>query len=160
MIKFTAQKEDGGTLYGFGLSEANLNRLQFNDEPIFFDFGYANHPNLFGLIMYCHEYSTPEAIAMARDNEKLLQLIDESQKFLKQKLGEAIVADASTETLSYFMEACRAMEHAGNNLGDRRYYPDSPDVIHAIAREAIAPVEKRIESMIERIEGKLGGDRP
>lgn len=63
MIKFTADIIPLGTLYGFGLTEANLNRLEFNDKPIFFDFGYAGHPDLFGLIAYMGEYNTPEDIA-------------------------------------------------------------------------------------------------
>jgi hypothetical protein len=63
MLKFTAELQNGGNLYGFGLSEANLNRLQFNDEPIFFDFGYAGHPKLFGLILYFGEFEQPEEIA-------------------------------------------------------------------------------------------------
>ena len=37
MIKFVAQLEQGN-LYGFGFTDTNLNRLEFNDEPIFFCF--------------------------------------------------------------------------------------------------------------------------
>ena len=59
MIKFLAALQNGGTLYGFGLAEANLNRLEFNNEPIFFDFEYANHPELFGLILYFDEFEEP-----------------------------------------------------------------------------------------------------
>lgn len=39
-------------MYGFGLTESDLNRLEFNREAIFFDFGYAGHPELFGLVFY------------------------------------------------------------------------------------------------------------
>lgn len=63
MIKFTAQSGEGATIYGFGLTEANLNRLEFNKEPIFFDFGYAGHPELFGLISYLDQFEEPEYIA-------------------------------------------------------------------------------------------------
>ncbi len=63
MIKFTASLKPQGTLYGFGLSEANLNRLEFNSEPIFFDFGYCDRPDLFGLILYLEVFKTPEDIA-------------------------------------------------------------------------------------------------
>jgi hypothetical protein len=62
MFKFVSGLEQGN-LYGFGLTEANLNRLEFNREPIFFDFGYANHPEIFGLILHTPEYKTPEDIA-------------------------------------------------------------------------------------------------
>lgn len=62
MIKFVAGREGGGNVYGFGLSEANLNRMEFNDEPVFFDFGYAGRSDLFGLFVYCRECPTPESI--------------------------------------------------------------------------------------------------
>jgi hypothetical protein len=61
MIKFTGRIDKGGTLYGFGLSEANLNRLVFNREPIFFSFDYAGLPHLFGLILY-FDCPTPEEL--------------------------------------------------------------------------------------------------
>lgn len=67
MIKFTGGLQNGGTLYGFGLSESNLNRLEFNDEPIFFDFEYAEHPELFGLIFYMGEFKEPADIAANLD---------------------------------------------------------------------------------------------
>lgn len=63
MLKFTAQQEGGGTLYGFGLSETDLNRLEFNQETIFFEFDYAGQPNKCGLIAYLGDYETPEDIA-------------------------------------------------------------------------------------------------
>lgn len=62
MIKFLAHKDGGGMAYGFGFSEANLNRMEFNNEPIFFDFGYADRPDLFGLFVYCHQFETPESM--------------------------------------------------------------------------------------------------
>ena len=58
MIKFVAQLEQGN-LYGFGFTDTNLNRLEFNDEPIFFCFDYAGHPELFGLILYMGEFQNP-----------------------------------------------------------------------------------------------------
>lgn len=61
MIKFLAELDEG-TLYGFALTEANLNRMEFNREPIFFDFGYAGHPELFGLFIYFSQFKTPEDI--------------------------------------------------------------------------------------------------
>lgn len=59
MLKCVAELKDGGNLYVFGLSETNLNRLQFNQEPIFFDFGYMGNPNLFGLILYFDAFNEP-----------------------------------------------------------------------------------------------------
>lgn len=71
MIKFVAELPQG-QMYGFGLTEANLNRLEFNNEPIFFDFGYAGHPKLFGLFSYLGKYQEPidiaENIDAAREN--------------------------------------------------------------------------------------------
>jgi hypothetical protein len=81
VIKFTALLQNGGNLYGFGLSEANLNRLEFNDEPIFFDFGYAGHPELFGLILYFGEFEEPAEIAANADavNDHCIPFIDEKR---------------------------------------------------------------------------------
>lgn len=62
MIKFLAGNPAGRRVFGFGLSEANLNRMQFNNEPLFFDFGYAGNPELFGLILYVGDFDTPEQI--------------------------------------------------------------------------------------------------
>jgi hypothetical protein len=58
MIKFLGEMLEG-TLYGFGFTETNLNRLQFNQEPILFDFGYASRPDLFGLVLYLHQFQEP-----------------------------------------------------------------------------------------------------
>ncbi|MEH2135405.1 hypothetical protein [Nostoc sp.] len=63
MLKLTAKLKNSGTLYCFGLSETNLNRLEFNNEPIFFDFDYAGHSDLFGLILYFDEFKEPTEIA-------------------------------------------------------------------------------------------------
>jgi hypothetical protein len=69
MIKFVAALKQG-SLYGFGLTEADLNRMEFNNEPLFFDFGYAGHPDQFGLILYTAEMETP---GEALQNFALLQ---------------------------------------------------------------------------------------
>lgn len=55
----------------FGLTEGNLNRLQFNSEPIFFSFDYVGHPELFGLIVYLDEYATPEEVNADLERVKL-----------------------------------------------------------------------------------------
>lgn len=52
MIKITIPNRHGGTVFIFGLTEVNLNRLQFNNEPILFDFGYIDRPDLYGLIFH------------------------------------------------------------------------------------------------------------
>ena len=62
MIKLTADLDEG-KFYFFGLTEANLNRMEFNNEPIFFDFGYVGHPELFGLIFFMGEFASPIEIA-------------------------------------------------------------------------------------------------
>ncbi len=81
MIKFTASLQNGGNLYGFGLTETNLNRLEFNNEPIFFDFGYAGTPKLFGLILYFGEFEAPEQIAANVDvvKEQCIPFFDETR---------------------------------------------------------------------------------
>ncbi|MBD2076364.1 hypothetical protein H6F86_21255 [Phormidium sp. FACHB-592] len=71
MIKFVADLQTEGRLYLFGLSEGNLNRLEFNNEPIFFSFGYVYHPELFGLILYMGEFENPADIAANSDEIEL-----------------------------------------------------------------------------------------
>ncbi|MCC5636335.1 hypothetical protein LC593_10785 [Nostoc sp. CHAB 5844] len=64
MLKFTAELQDGGNLYGFGLTETNLNRLEFNDEPILFSFDFIGHPDIYALIFYLgFKFKKPEDIA-------------------------------------------------------------------------------------------------
>ncbi len=103
MLKFTAELQNGGNLYGFGLSETNLNRLEFNDEPIFFDFGYASHPELFGLILYFGEFEKPEQIAANIDAVKHRCI-----PFINQKYG------VTPETLRVFPLAKSIMEKLRN----------------------------------------------
>lgn len=62
MIKFLAPLTQGH-LYGFGLVEAELNRLEYEREPIIFDFGFAKKPKIIGLIEYLPQFTTPEDIA-------------------------------------------------------------------------------------------------
>jgi hypothetical protein len=62
LIKIVLDLDADGVTYLFGLTETNLNRMEFNKEPIFFDFGYANHPELFALVHYFPEYDRPESI--------------------------------------------------------------------------------------------------
>jgi hypothetical protein len=100
MLKFTAKMQNGGTLYGFGLAESNLNRLEFNDEPIFFSFEYAGHPKLFGLILYLGQFETPEEISA--NGEAVVS--DRSIPFINEKHG------VTGETLSVFPIARSIME--------------------------------------------------
>ncbi|MHC5779313.1 hypothetical protein [Nostoc sp.] len=98
MIKFLAKLQNGGTLYGFGLAEANLNRLEFNNEPIFFDFEYAQHPGLFGLILYFDEFEEPVQIT-----ENAEAVGDRCVPFINEEHG------VTGETLRVFPIAKRIM---------------------------------------------------
>lgn len=66
MIKFVSRMEEG-VLYGFGLTEANLNRLEFNGEPIIFSFDYADLPDIYGIFFFAPYARTPEEIAANPD---------------------------------------------------------------------------------------------
>lgn len=101
MIKFTAALQNGGTLYGFGLAEANLNRLEFNDEPIFFDFGYASHPEMFGLILYMGEFREPAEIAANPETvgKRCIPLLDEKHGVTVETLRVFPIAKSIMETL-------------------------------------------------------------
>ncbi len=79
MLKFKAElAQGGGHLYVFAFSEANLNRLEFNREAIFFDFGYAGHPDLYGLIMYFGQFKDPAEVAENIDviRQSCVQFVD------------------------------------------------------------------------------------
>ena len=62
MYRFTGVL-GAGRLYGFGLTETDLNRMEFNQEALFFDFGYVGAPGLHGLILYMDAFATAEDIA-------------------------------------------------------------------------------------------------
>lgn len=81
MFKFIAKLGNNGTLYGFGLSETDLNRLEFNKDPIFFDFGYAGHSQLFGLILYLEEFKTPTEMVANVDviNNRCIPFLDSNR---------------------------------------------------------------------------------
>lgn len=55
---------------------------------------------------------------MPRDNEKIIEIINECQKFCKSYMTELIYADASAETLRMFSEALLSLEHATNSMGE------------------------------------------
>lgn len=76
MIKAVAELGSDGWLYLFGLTEGNLNRMEFNREPIFFDFGYAGNPELFGLIHYFPEFDRPEDVKVEQLERFCQALID------------------------------------------------------------------------------------
>ncbi|PHJ65022.1 hypothetical protein VF04_04360 [Nostoc linckia z7] len=101
MLKFTASLQNGGTLYGFGLAESNLNRLEFNDEPIFFDFDYAGHPELFGLILYFGQFATPEEISANPDavDNRCMPFIDEKYGVTGETLRVFPIAKSIMETM-------------------------------------------------------------
>ncbi|MFN6538111.1 MAG: hypothetical protein RM021_017435 [Nostoc sp. EkiNYC01] len=91
MLKLLAELEGGGNLYLFGLPKTDLDRLQFNNEPIFFDFGYAGFPKLFGLILYFDSFEVPEEIDANIDAVKQSCL-----PFINEKRG------VTGETLLFF----------------------------------------------------------
>lgn len=97
MIKAIAELDSNGWLYLFGLTEGNLNRMEFNGEPIFFDFGYAGHLKLFGLIHYFPEFNRPEDI-------KVEQLEGFCQAFVD------LERNVTFETLRFFPLARSVME--------------------------------------------------
>lgn len=101
MIKFTGAMQNGGTLYGFGLSEGNLNRLEFNDEPIFFDFGYTGHPELFGLIFYMGEFGEPSDIAANPEEvgKRCIPFFDEAHGVTVESLRVFPIAKSIMQTL-------------------------------------------------------------
>lgn len=80
MIKFCALM-DSGMLYGFGLTEANLNRMEFNKESIFFSFDYAGHPEIWALLLFLEEYGKAEEIIDGLQDVSLLgeQFLDEAR---------------------------------------------------------------------------------
>lgn len=79
MIKCLARLNQGGNLYVFGLTEANLNRMEFNQEPIFFDFGYADHPEQFALIHYFPQFAEPKDVEAETLIRFCSRLIDEKR---------------------------------------------------------------------------------
>jgi hypothetical protein len=81
MLKAVASLKSGGNLYAFGLSESDLNRLQFYNESIFFDFSFARQPQLFGLIVYFWQFEKPEDVLVNFDivNEKCTSFFNESR---------------------------------------------------------------------------------
>lgn len=99
MLKCLAEIKDGGNLYMFGLPETNMNRLQFKNEPIFFDFGYAGNPKLFGLILYFEEFREIDEIMANPDAVKQRCL-----PFVSDRHG------VNGETLRVFPIAKRIME--------------------------------------------------
>ncbi|HEY9764610.1 MAG TPA: hypothetical protein V6D07_18935 [Trichocoleus sp.] len=66
MIKFYAPMNKG-ELFGFGLSETNLNRMEFNGEDVFFSFDFAGHPDVYGLVIFVEEYNDAEEMAQNID---------------------------------------------------------------------------------------------
>lgn len=55
MLKCVIQNESGD-IYLFGLSETDLNRMEFNKESILFNFGYVNRPDLYGAVLYLNQF--------------------------------------------------------------------------------------------------------
>lgn len=52
-----------------------------------------------------------------QDNEKILEVLNNSKTYLKQQIKELINADASVETLSRFIECLQSVERSIYSLG-------------------------------------------
>lgn len=98
MIKFVGNLPQGN-MYGFGLTEANLNRMEFNNEFILFDFGYAEHPEIFGLILYLRQFKEPIDISNNIDT-----VLSYRTSFLDSNRG------VTSETLRFFPLAQSVMQ--------------------------------------------------
>ena len=92
-----------------------------------------------------------------RDNEKILRLIGDTESFIKSRMTAVIEAGAKGDTIESFVQCLQVMEQATTNLGE--YQIDNLEAVYEVAREAIAPIEKRLIQLIERVEGTQGGDR-
>lgn len=99
-----------------------------------------------------------------RNNETILQLIGDTESFVKQRLVEVVQADASPDTIREFVNCLSSLECAVNNMGRQRFDAPIPssgfgdsNAIYAIAREAVAPIEKSLMQLTERIEKSLAG---
>jgi hypothetical protein len=88
-----------------------------------------------------------------RNNEKILEQIGDTEVFIGLRLIELLRAEAKPETLRAFVECLQIMETAALNLGERRF--DNPGAVYAIATEAAAPMQERLNAAIERIEKYL-----
>lgn len=91
---------------------------------------------------------------MARDNELILRLIGDTESFIKARLTAVIEAGAKADTIESFVQCLQVMEQASTNLGE--YQIDNIEAVYEVAREAIAPIEKRLTALIERLEGTEG----
>lgn len=89
---------------------------------------------------------------MKRDNEKILGVIGSTETFLKAQLEILIEAGAKPDTFASFVQCLQTMEEAGANVGE--YQIDNMEAIYEVAREAIAPIEKRLMQLIERLENR------
>jgi hypothetical protein len=65
MIALLGDGIDGGRVFTFGFTDVDLNRIEFNKEPILIDFGFAGCPDLFGFIHYFPEFAEAEEIDLA-----------------------------------------------------------------------------------------------
>jgi hypothetical protein len=87
MFKFVSELPQGN-FYGFGLPESDLNRMEFNRESLFFDFGYARRPDLFGLILFIPEFYYPSEITQNIDLVKrsCLPFLDQARGVIPDTL--------------------------------------------------------------------------
>lgn len=93
MIRFAANTVTG-RLYGFGLTEANLNRLQFNREFIFIDFATMDTPGYFGLIVH-QDVESPHQVDLDLLQPFVAMVLDEKRGVTVDSL-RAFVLDSGT----------------------------------------------------------------
>jgi hypothetical protein len=126
VIKFTTKLDQGGHLYRFGLSETDLNRLEFNKEPIFFDFGYAGYPHLFGVILYMSEYEEPENVlpSMEQIKARCLPLFEAEQGVTLETLRVFLIARS-------ILSRCRSTFFHGFSVAIEISHPQDKQVFFA-----------------------------
>ncbi len=89
---------------------------------------------------------------MKRDNERILGIIGSTETFLNAQFAMLIEARAKPDTIASFVQCLQTMEEAGANVGE--YQIDNLEAVYEVAREAIAPIEKRLMLLIERLENR------
>lgn len=85
MIKFKAGLENGGALYGFGLSKRNLRLLQ-EGMPIIFDFKELDTPGRWGIVCYSARF---DVFAMRQLQHSLYRWLNNNgHDFKKQPIED------------------------------------------------------------------------
>ena len=121
MLKFVIRGKDRDT-YGFGLSEANMNRLQFNHEPIFFDYAFAGTPNVYGLILCMYDFPEPEDIIACPEAVNHLAIPYLNHRVTFDNLRVFPVCRSVTDKLKEDPTYCFAVDCPILKPGDRQVF--------------------------------------